>query len=282
MKKRYVVIALTALIVIAALLALLRGDGESGPNGSAAPAVDASSPPLSKDDGVQTQTAQQSDNESEQSDTEEQETAAPVAAKTYHFLTWQDALDEYARVLGVEYERVKAEGQKSPELRADQNLVFSEDPEILALKEAMDKFIPIPPGLPGMSKKERDSWNATAIPWEIWKDHRWMLVWAGKLPGGSQYIMVSLPNGDVFPLERNHQLQATYQTRTPPRARTAEGARILESLFQRESALYTALINASDAELDGIVEELKKVKSGIKGLQEPTLSSPRVFKAGMG
>ena len=277
MKKRYVVIALTALIVFAALLALLlRGGGESDPIDPAAPTADASSPSSSNADAVQTQAAQQPDHESEQ-----QETAAPDAAKIYNFLTWQDALDEYARWMGNEYERLKAEGHPDPGFQADHNFTWGDDDsEIAALKKAMDRFIPIPPGLPGMSKKERDSWNATAIPWEIWKDHRWVLVWAGKLPGGSRYPMISLPNGDVFPLERNHQLRATYRTRTPPRSRTEEGARKLESLLQRRSALFTALINAQDAEFDSIAEELKKVKKSITALQSPTISSPRIFTAG--
>lgn len=284
MKKRYVVIALTALIVFAALLALLlRGGGESDPINPAAPTADASSPSSSNVDAVQTQSAQQPDHESAQ-----QGTAAPDAAKTYHFLTWQDALKEYAQVLGVEYERLKAEGHPQPAFYAGVNItgkLIENDPEIAALSKAMTKFIPLPP-ITGLSKAERerhDRWNAKAIPWELWKSSRWILVWAGKLPGDdSRFDMISLPNGDVFPLEKHRQLQlrATYRTRTPPRSRTEEGARKLENLLQRRSALHTALINAQDAEFDGIAEELKKVKKSITALQSPTISSPRIFKAG--
>ncbi len=267
MKKRYAAIALTALIIIGALFALLRRNDESDPIAPDAPA-DASSP----------------SNESEQPDIKEQETADSAAEKTYHFLTWQDALNEYARQAGEECERLKAEGRPQPEFYAviNFNEKLRNDPELAALNKAMEKFMPFPP-IKGMSEAERekyDRWNDTAIPWEIWSSASWIMVWAGKLPGGSQYIMVSLPNGEVFPLEKNHQLRAAYRTRTPPRVRTAEGARVSETLRRRESALYTALINASDAEFDSVVEELKKVKKSITALQSPTISSPRVFKAG--
>ncbi len=283
MKKWHVGVALTAVIILAALalLALLRGDGESEPIAPVAPTADTFSPSTSKVDAPQTQTAQHSDSESESPD-EGQEIAIPVVAKTYHFLTWQDAMEEFARWMGNEYERLKAEGHPDPGFQAYRNFMGrDDDPEIAALTEAMGKFIPIPPGLPGMSKEERDSWNATAIPWKIWSNHIWVLVWAGKLPEGSQYDKVTLPNGEVYHLEKYQQLQVTYQTRTPPRSKTAEGAQILEGLRQRESDLYSSLINASDAELDSIAEELQKVKSEITALQSPTISPISTLKAGV-
>ena len=198
---------------------------------------------------------------------------APVAGK-YHFVKWQDAMDEYARLVGIEYERLVAEGHPQAIVWANMNVgdrIFKndEDPE---LKAALIDFMPLgnAHGIPPEARDQVPNLQ-NRIPNKIWRNPIWILVWAGKLPEGDQYTKVKLPNGEMLFLEEYQQVRVTWKMRFPPAAQTEAGRLGLEKLRKRELQLETSIQTAQNAEFEKTFLELEQVRTLIQQMQSPTI-----------
>ncbi len=207
----------------------------------------------------------QTEPEADDSQQDEQANQGAAATGKYKFVTWNDALNEYAQRLGLVYDRLTAAGDPSPVLNANRiaDAEMENDPEFF---EAMMLFMPFGEPIP------KDEWHLIPnpdpndrIPMKIWENPIWMLVIAGRLPEGSQHARVPLPNGKIFYLEGGYQLEVYWKERHIP-IETESGRQRAETLQKREREL-SKLAEASQGEERANAEErLALVQSAIKRL----------------
>ncbi len=179
---------------------------------------------------------------------------------TYDFKTWEDAMDAYAYLVGLEYEQVKKEGLKtkwnrppSPKIvRAfmaheaagrvfKQTYEENKNPELSA---AMDPFL-------------------EDIPESAWRGEN-LLARIGKLPASDLRNEIKLPNGKMYDLKENTELVVKFQR---PGQLSESGKRKLAAFREREKELLRQLDGSpSESEKASLTEELEWARSEIETL----------------
>ena len=275
-RLRWVIAA--GCLLIAALIWLLRpgADNDLHMREAHDAASGGSASPLTVNDQTPPALKPLMDDDNEDAETEP---TAPVLAPStgkYQFTKWQDAMDEYARLVGIEYEKLVAEGHPQPVVWASMNVdarLFKngENPE---LSDALHRFMPIG-NLDEFSPEQRSQIPNidNRIPDKIWRNPIWILVWAGKLPEGRQYGRLRLPNGEMLYLEEYQQARVSWKVRRPPAAQTEAGKLELEALRQRETQLASSIQKAQDAEFDKLFIQLEQVQNRIHQIESPSITN---------
>ncbi len=275
MKRRTaVILAALGCVIVGAFLWLLWAEERNSP---------VSQKELTESDGTKTvplapsapspvirqepETAQPKENKSPPTESGE--------AKKYNFITWHDALNEFVRLVGLEFDKIVQEDHPYPavfclQARRNAQEAMLNDPEFLA---AMSPFIPHAEPIPDEIKHLVTNPNPEdRIPMKIWGNPIRLVVLSGRLPEESLYTKIALPNGKIFYLEENQQLRVAWQIKRPPLAQTEEGRRALENLRQREKQLEADVINAQGSAFDNAFAELERVKAEIRGLHKERIT----------
>ena len=202
-----------------------------------------------------------------------------AAAGKYNFTKWQDAVDEFAKLVGIEYDRLWEEGHRSPASLAVMNVSFRifRDNEYPELLEAMKDFVPFDSSMTEEQRRTFPNWNRR-IPEEIWRNPRWIAVWAGKMPEGSQFTKLHLPNGTTMHLKEFQRAKVSWEERYIP-AQTRTGQIEMDFLRQYAKKLETDLETAQDEQFDRTFLELERVKAQIDDLSKEKIA-PREMEAG--
>lgn len=186
---------------------------------------------------------------------QQKESAAFQSA--YDFKTWEDAMDAYAYLVGLEYEQVKKEGLKtkwnrppSPKIvrafmaHEAAGRVFKrtyEENKYPELSAAMDPFL-------------------EDIPTSAWRGEN-LLARIGKLPASDLRNEIKLPNGEMYDLKENTELVVKFQRRG---RLTESGKRQLAEFREREKKMMLQLNDSpSESEKASLNKELEWVRSEI-------------------
>ena len=149
---------------------------------------------------------------------------AGKADEKYRFTHWEQALDEFARQVGLEYDRLTAEGSPQPEVNAYQNVqdAMINDPEFL---QAMIPYIPA-----GRNSAAAND-GQERIPQKLWGPLK-VLVRVGRIPEDRLYWKAALANGEIYRFEPHQELRIRWQERYPPPIDSDFGKKQLEQYNQ--------------------------------------------------
>ncbi len=126
----------------------------------------------------------------------------------YNFKTKEEAYDFFAELVGLEHDRMIAEG-KPPSSVAARGIVYDRvffNNEMPQLREAMNPFLPeYTPDGTYIENSDRLS--------DKWSEPTRLLVHTGRLPETELYAKATLPNGEIRYLKGFEILKVTYQTK---------------------------------------------------------------------
>lgn len=190
-----------------------------------------------------------------------------AGANPYNFKTKEEAYDFFAELVGLEFDRLIAEG-KPPSAVAARGIVYERvfmNNEMPQLREAMDPFLPeYTPDGTYIENSDRLS--------ETWSDPARLLVHTGRLPETELYAKAALPNGKIRYLDDWTLLKVTYRVKM---VLDEPNRQILKKHEQRKADLtdrYSSGGNLSEselAELDKLTRFVSLVHSATSSLSEP-------------
>ena len=205
-----------------------------------------------------------------------------TAANPYNFKTWEDAWNEYARLVGLEYDAAIKAGAP-PEL-IEQHLEAAESAGDIAVDivtpEKITQMWAIVTAAANARQKVFVNNEMPALKAAIWPflddipAQEWLqmnlLVRAGRLPASVLEWNVTLPNGEVYDLKANPntELIVRYKTRTQL---SEDGRRWLKEAVQKENALLERLSKGDFSQSDesSLLAELEKVQKRLTQLRAP-------------
>lgn len=205
-----------------------------------------------------------------------------TAANPYNFKTWEDAWNEYARLVGLEFDAAMEAGAP-PEL-IEQHLKAAESAGGIAVDfvtpEKITELWASVTAAANARQKVFVNNEMPALKAAIWPflgdipSQEWLqtnlLVRAGRLPASVLEWNVMLPNGEIYDLKANPntELIVRYKTRTQL---SEDGRRWLKEAVQKENALLERLTKGdfSPSDESSLLAELEKVQKRLKQLRTP-------------
>ena len=168
--------------------------------------------------------------------------AADGTAAVYNFTGWEDAYDEFARRVGLEFDRQTAEGAADATIRAYE-VVQEEmlnDAEFLA---AMSPYIPF-----------KNAESDLRIPHYLWNPMS-VLLRSGRELDDRYYHRTKLPNGEIYKHLPHQELRIAWTERRAPtaeseggRQRVQEVEELIEWHLKRLAAAGSAAEKAEEEE----------------------------------
>ena len=178
----------------------------------------------------------------------------------YDFKTWEDAMEAYAHLVGLEYDLVMKEGLqmewKRPPTQKTVRLMSADLAAARVFKRYYDenKY----PELRVAMKPFLD--DVPSIAW----DGGHLLARIGKLPASDLRNEIKLPNGEIYDLKENTELVVKFQKRGKL---SESGKRALAAFKERKAELLKQLDDSpSESERESINEELEWLRPQIENL----------------
>ena len=178
----------------------------------------------------------------------------------YDFKTWEDAMDAYALLVGVEYDLIMKEGLQRKWHRPPTQKTIRAFAAARAAARVFERYYE--------ENKYPDLRAAIKpflgdIPSSAWSGKK-LVARIGKLPASDLRNEVKLPNGKIYDLKENTELVVKFKKR----GRLSEsGKRQLAAFREREKELLLQLDDSpSESEKASLTETLEWLRSEIKTL----------------
>ncbi|MDE0021835.1 MAG: hypothetical protein OXT69_10715 [Candidatus Poribacteria bacterium] len=140
-------------------------------------------------------------------------------AGVYTFTGWEDAYDEFARRVGLEFDRQTAEGASAADATIRAYEVVQEemlnDAEFLA---AMSPYIP-----------SKNAESDLRIPHYLWNPMS-VLLRSGRVLDDRYYHRTKLPNGEIYKYLPHQELRITWTERRAPTAESEGGRKRVQEV----------------------------------------------------
>ncbi len=168
-----------------------------------------------------------------------------AAAGVYNFAGWEDAYDEFARRVGLEFDRQTAAGELHATIRVYE-IVTDEMINDAAFSKAMYPYIPFPNPADSPESDLR-------IPNYLWNPMS-VLLRSGRTLPDRYYRRTTLPNGEIYRRLPHQELRITWTER---RAATAESEGGRQKVQEVEELIERHLkrLEAAESEAQRTEEE---------------------------